>query len=320
MTRTKASARPHNDEIAEALDRVADLLEAQHASVYRVRAYRGGARFVRELEEPLAQRVRAEDENDLESLPGIGRSLASAIRELVRTGRLRLLERLEGQTSAHELFSTVPGIGEDLAERIEGTLHIETLEELEQAAYDGRLESVPGFGPRRVRGIRDSLARMLRYAGSRRALSRRSATASRQVAEGVRPSVALLLEIDAEYREAAEQGTLRTIAPRRFNPEHRAWLPVMHREREGWTFTALFSNTARAHRLDRTRDWVVIYAERDGVESQCTVVTEHAGDLAGHRVVRGREAECREHAASALAGLEPSGERAADGEPSNVSP
>jgi hypothetical protein len=67
----------------------------------------------------------------------------------------------------------------------------------------------------------------------------------------------------------------------------------MHAKRGAWHFTALFSNTARAHELGRTRDWVVIYYyDQEHVEAQCTVVTETSGPLAGLRVVRGREAEC----------------------------
>ena len=66
---------------------------------------------------------------------------------------------------------------------------------------------------------------------------------------------------------------------------------MLHTERAPWSFTALFSNTARAHELGTTGDWVVIYFERDGREGQCTVVTEHSGPAAGERVVRGREDE-----------------------------
>jgi DNA polymerase (family 10) len=106
------------------------------------------------------------------------------------------------------------------------------------------------------------------------------------------PPVKLLLEIDDRYRTRAEAGRLRTIAPRRFNPERKSWLPILHVERDGWSLTAIYSNTARAHDLGRTRDWVVIYFERDGHEGQCTVVTETRGDLEGRRVVRGREGEC----------------------------
>jgi hypothetical protein len=98
--------------------------------------------------------------------------------------------------------------------------------------------------------------------------------------------------MDRRYIEQSGRRKLRMIAPRRFNPEHRSWLPVLHAELDGWSMTAMFSNTARAHQLGRTGDWVVIYYERDGLDGQCTVVSEHSGPLKGMRVVRGREAEC----------------------------
>jgi len=56
----------------------------------------------------------------------------------------------------------------------------------------------------------------------------------------------------------------------------------------------LFSNTARAHELGRTDDWVVVYYyDADHHEGQNTIVTETQGPMKGNRVVRGREAECR---------------------------
>jgi hypothetical protein len=115
------------------------------------------------------------------------------------------------------------------------------------------------------------------------------------------PSVELLLDIDREYRDKAKAGTLRRIAPRRMNPEGKAWLPVLHTRHGPWHFTALFSNTERAHELHRTYDWVVIYfSDADGDDEQCTVVTERRGTLTGMRVVRGREPECARYYASLL--------------------
>ncbi len=110
-----------------------------------------------------------------------------------------------------------------------------------------------------------------------------------------RPPVETLLAVDDEYRHRAARDELRKIAPRRFNPEGQAWLPVLHTERDGWTLSALFSNTARAHELGRTHDWVILYYEHGGDEGQCTVVTETHGPLRGRRVVRGRESECARH-------------------------
>lgn len=73
-------------------------------------------------------------------------------------------------------------------------------------------------------------------------------------------------------------------------------MPLLATKREGWSFTALFSNTARAHEAGKTDDWVVIYFEHaGGEERQRTVVTETKGPLESRRVVRGREAETRQH-------------------------
>jgi hypothetical protein len=106
------------------------------------------------------------------------------------------------------------------------------------------------------------------------------------------PGVELLLDVDREYRERAAKGKLRKIAPRRFNPSGEAWLPILHTQRDDWHFTALFSNTAQAHDLGKTDDWVVLYFHTDhGPEAQSTVVTETSGPMEGYRVVRGREAE-----------------------------
>ena len=81
------------------------------------------------------------------------------------------------------------------------------------------------------------------------------------------------------------------VMARRFNPKRVAWLPIRHTTRGCRHYTALFSNAALAHRLNRTNDLVVIYWD-DGIgERQCTVVTADRGSLAGYRVVRGREAE-----------------------------
>ena len=284
-----ARPQPSNADIADALERVADLLEAQDGNRFRVRAYRGGAETLRGLEQPAAKILAVDGTAGLEKLPGIGKSIAALIDEYAHNLRLGILDRLEGQTSPEDLFTTVPGIGEELAARIHSRLHVETLEELEVAAHDGRLEQVPGLGPRRVRSIQASLASILSKSSRRRARRARLLDAQRE--ELARPSVTLLLDVDAQYRKRAEAGELRTIAPRRFNPAKKAWLPVLHAEHDGWHFSALYSNTARAHELGRTRDWVVIYFEHDGHEDQCTVVTEYSGPLAGKRVVRGREAE-----------------------------
>lgn len=279
------------------LERVAELLEVQEANPHRVRAYRRAAQTIRQTPRPLAAILEEGGTEALEELPTIGRGIAAQIAELLHRRHSSLLERLEGEVSPVELLASVPGLGPELARRAHEELSIDTLEELEQAAHDGSLERVRGFGPRRTRAMREELASLLGRSARHRARRLRWLEEQRRPQPSPappfpRPSVALLLDLDREYRSKAEAGLLRRIAPRRFNPNNEAWLPVLHVERDDWDCTVLFSNTARAHELGRTRDWVIVYYHRDGDEGQCTVVTETHGPLAGRRVVRGREKEC----------------------------
>jgi hypothetical protein len=275
-----------NHEIARQLEKVADGLEARHENPYRVRAYRTAADLLEHLPRPVREILEAEGPEGLTNLPGVGRGLAYAIDQLVRTGQFSLLDELRGEADPVGLFAEIPGVGPGLAARIHRELHIDTLEELERAAHDGRLAAVSGVGPKRLRGIQDALAGRFRR--------RRPAPPP----AAPRPDVGELLEVDRLYREKAEAGHLRHLAPRRFNPTGQAWLPILRLRRGPRRYRAHFSNTAQAHRLGRTRDWVVIYCDEDGARGQWTVVTATSGPLKGRRVVRGREHECARHYAA----------------------
>lgn len=275
---------PPNAEIARRLEEVAWLLEEQGANLYRVQAYRHAADMLRHLRRSVADLVHEEGVAGLQRLPGIGESLARSIRELVLTGKLPMLERLRGKADPEKLLTSVPGIGPVLAERLHHDLGIETLGELEAAAHDGRLETLAGVGKKKLAGIMDSLATRL----GRLHRFQHTPTAEE-------PLVAELLDVDREYRERAGAGQLRRIAPQRFNPSGEAWLPVLHTQRSERHYTALFSNTARAHKLGKTHDWVVLYYDGGGGERQATVITSQREPLFGKRIVRGREADCAAH-------------------------
>lgn len=281
-----AEMHPTNEEVADLLEEIAELLESRNADDFRVRAYRNAAESIRTHQESISDLAENNGETAVRSIRGVGASISRVVLEYIHTGRSRSLDRLRRETEPAEVFQQVPGIGKQLARRVADRLDVSTLEELEQAAHDGRLETVEGFGEERVRNIRVALAGLLRR-------PRRRIDGQRSEIE--RPDVETLLDVDTEYRRKAQAGELRKIAPKRFNPGGEAWLPILEAERGEWSFTALFSNTARAHDLGKTDDWVVLYYRRDGLEEQATVVTETAGDLQGRRVVRGREEACRRY-------------------------
>ena len=273
---------PTNDQIARALEEAADLLEVQQSNPFRVRAFRRAAQSVLESPDSISDLARNIGPAALKKLPGIGDAIAAMIDEYIRTGSDRIRYRELADSAAALLLTALPGIGEVLARRIVEQLKVETLEDLETAIYDGRLEQVEGFGSRRTAALRQMINSLL---GQR--LLRRSRGLARRYRADL-PPVELLLKVDAEYRRRAEEGTLPMISPRRMNPMRVAWLPVLTMEENGWKFRAMFSNTPQAHALGRTRDWVLIFARRAGDDHQCTVVTETRGPRAGERVIRGR--------------------------------
>jgi hypothetical protein len=273
-----------NQFIADRLRETADLLAQQGANRFRVAAYRRAAETVESLTEDVTTILQANGFEGLTALPGIGVVIGNAIVEILTTGQWSQLERLRDALDPESLFKKVPGVGPKLARRIIDELDVGTLEALERAAHDGRLENVTGFGRRRAAIVRSMLADMLRRGESRNEKNR------------MEPGVDILLDVDREYREKAEAGKLRRIAPRRFNPANEAWLPILYTERGPWQFSAMYSNTALAHKLGRIRDWVLIYFETDSyIGGQRTIVTEKQGSLEGMRVVRGREKESEEY-------------------------
>lgn len=262
--------------VAERLDSLARELELSAANPYRVRAYRVAAETLRQLDATEFARLVEQGPAALQSLPGIGTRLSATIEQLARTGHSEHLDSALAEPLSR--LATVPGIGRGLARLLHDRHGIATLYDLETAAYDGRLSGTPGFGPKRLRGIRETLAARLRGV--------------RSAPEAELPPVADVLALDALYRARAGEGLLRTVAPNRFNPTRASWLPILAEKLNGRRYRALYSNSPLAHRLGRIRDWVVIHYWRGPARGQCTVVTETRGPLRGKRVIRGREVEC----------------------------
>lgn len=277
-----------NQQIAGSLEEVARILSDQDANRYRVNAYVHAADVLRTLGEPVSGILQRDGLRGLEEIPGVGDTIAHVIRDIVLHGRSHMLERLRGESDPIALLATVPGIGKNTAWKLHDELGIETLQELEAAAHDGRLEGVAGLGHKRITGVRDCLAQRLGRLHPAPPLRHPS----------TEPSVAELLDVDMQYRNDAAAGRLKLIVPKRFNPDNEAWLPILHATRGSRHYTALFSNTARAHELGKTDDWVVLFYDGNQGERQCTIITSEFGPLKGRRIVRGREGECEMHYAT----------------------
>ncbi|GAC1544904.1 MAG: DNA polymerase/3'-5' exonuclease PolX [Polyangiales bacterium] len=133
-----------NGHVALAFDELATLLELEGESPFKVRAYRAFADDVRALVRPLAELDAA---GGLESMPGVGKAIASKARELLRTGVMDRLERARAAVppSLRDLLR-VPGLGPAKVRKLWQEAHVTTVPELVAACRQGRVAALAGFG------------------------------------------------------------------------------------------------------------------------------------------------------------------------------
>src|SRR5579883_423722 len=132
---------------AHALDQIADLLELRGEDRFRTAAYRNAARAVLDLDtDDLGPLLRS---GALAELRGVGPATLGILRELIETGESAFLERLRAETPAGLVeMQRVPGLAASRIYQIYTTLGIDSIDELERAAADGRLATLPRLGPR----------------------------------------------------------------------------------------------------------------------------------------------------------------------------
>jgi DNA polymerase (family 10) len=149
----------HNSDIADAFNQIADLLEIKGSNVFRVRAYRNAARTVGSLSQSAEDLVTRGE--DLTKLPGIGKDLAEKIGEIVRTGRLALLEEIKGELPAglSELMK-LGGLGPKRVQILHAKLGIDDIGSLKKAAAEQKIRELPGFGEKTERTIMQELERV----------------------------------------------------------------------------------------------------------------------------------------------------------------
>ncbi len=137
-----------NQEIADILNQIADILEIQGEIQWKYLAYRRAARTIENLSENIA------DVLGKQKLPGIGKAIEEKIKELITTGKLEYYERIKKEVPPIVIEMTrIPDIGPKTAKLIYDTLKIKTLDDLEHAARSHRLQRIKGLGPKTEKAI-----------------------------------------------------------------------------------------------------------------------------------------------------------------------
>ncbi|MFV1965899.1 MAG: DNA polymerase/3'-5' exonuclease PolX [Pirellulaceae bacterium] len=147
-----------NAHIADAFEQVADLLEFQNANPFRVRAYRNGARKIRDLPQP-AKKIVEDSDRRITDIEGIGKDLAEKIATLVATGELpQLAQLLEEIPESVLTLMRVPGLGPKKAAVLFHELGITTLAQLKEDCERGRVCTLKGFGAKTEQSILKGLS------------------------------------------------------------------------------------------------------------------------------------------------------------------
>jgi len=152
-----------NRQVAAIFARMADILDIQGENPHRIMAYRRAAENIAALSRPLEEIWRA---GELDSIPGIGKTLAEKIDELMRTGRLEAYEKLRAQVpdGVVEMLQ-VPDVGPRKAALFWKELGITSIAELEEAARAGKLRSLPGMGVRSEEKVLAGIEALKRRSG-----------------------------------------------------------------------------------------------------------------------------------------------------------
>jgi DNA polymerase (family 10) len=135
-----------NSEVAQLLQRIADLYEIKGEDPHRIFAYRKAATRIENLAENLEEIAKR---GGLEEIPGIGESIAQKIQDILATGTTPVYEELKAEFPEGLIdVIAVPGIGPKTAKLLYEKLGIRSVEELEKAAKEHRLRHLRGIGPR----------------------------------------------------------------------------------------------------------------------------------------------------------------------------
>jgi DNA polymerase (family 10) len=145
-----------NVEIAHILTSYADLLEIQGEGLFRVLAYRNAARTIESLSQPIAQLLKRGE--DIKELPGIGKSMAEHVEEIVKTGTLETLADLRKKfpASLDELFQ-IEGLGPKRIKQLYEKRGIASVKQLGEAIEAGKLTNLSGFGDKSIGKLREAV-------------------------------------------------------------------------------------------------------------------------------------------------------------------
>ncbi|MFY9556080.1 MAG: helix-hairpin-helix domain-containing protein [Blastocatellia bacterium] len=150
-----------NSDVAGVLQQIADMLEFKNENPFKLRSYQMAAETIGSMGTPIIDIVARGGADELQKIPGIGKTISGQILEIVETGKSLYFVELTRDVPATVLdLRRVSGIGLKTAQLLYRDFGIKSLDELKSFAEGGGLASVPGLGEKTVARVKASLLRL----------------------------------------------------------------------------------------------------------------------------------------------------------------
>ena len=147
-----------NESIARRFYRLAALMDIRGDDPFRLRSYRNAAEAIETWPTPLSKIVEKEGIEGLQTIPGVGKAIATKIVDLLDRGSFDAWERIIVETPETVLdLLEIPGIGPKTAATLHQKFKVSSLGELKKFVKGGGLEMVDGIGPKTAERIKESL-------------------------------------------------------------------------------------------------------------------------------------------------------------------
>ena len=146
-----------NGKISAQITKLADLLEFQGANSFKIRAYRRGARVIKDSTDSF-ETIVSRNPSQLLQIDGIGKGVAEKITQLVQEGEIsEINEILETVPSTVLDILRIPGLGPKKAASLYQELGIQTLDQLQAACQANEVQQLKGFAAKTEQSILDGI-------------------------------------------------------------------------------------------------------------------------------------------------------------------
>ncbi len=147
-----------NQEVADILYKIADILEINGELIFKVAAYRRAGQSIESLSKDIGEIYKNRGLEGLREISGIGKDISLKAEEIIKTGKLNYLDEIKKKTPIDvESLINIDGLGPKRISILYKKLRIKNKKDLEKAAKENKIRNIPGFGAKAEENILKSI-------------------------------------------------------------------------------------------------------------------------------------------------------------------